>query len=167
MKKIMLATLLVCLSLQSYSQEDKTQTSKHEIKLNALLTLLGVPEVSYEYLLNEESSVGLSVLFSAEDNYNIDFALTPYYRFYFGKKPASGFFVEGFGMLNIGDTDSYDVGFSQPTETDFALGLAIGAKFLTKKELIFEIYGGAGRNLFNSNSFDGVPRFGLSIGKRF
>lgn len=167
MKKIILAALLVCISLQSYSQEEKTQPKKHEIKLNALMTLFGVPEISYEYLLNEESSMGLSVLFSLEDNYQLDFALTPYYRFFFGKKPASGFFVEGFGMLNIGDADSYDGGSSQPNETDVALGISIGTKLLTKSGFIFEIYGGAGRNLFNDNSFDAVPRFGISFGKRF
>jgi len=166
MKKIFFALLLVCIATQSFSQDEQSKASKHEIKLNAVLTLAGIPEVSYEYLINEESSMGVSVLFALDD-YAYDFALTPYYRFYFGKKPAAGFFVEGFGMLNIGEGDSYDGSNFSPTETDFALGLALGAKFLTKNEFIFEIYFGAGRNLFNDNSIDAVPRVGLSIGKRF
>ena len=52
-------------------------------------------------------------------------------------------------------------------ETDLALGVAIGGKFLTKKGFVFEIYGGLGRNLFNDKSLDFIPRMGLTFGKRF
>jgi len=55
-----------------------------------------MPEIGYEYILNEESSVGADILFSIEKDYDFKFALTPYYRFFFGEKRAAGFFVEGF-----------------------------------------------------------------------
>ena len=167
MKKIISLIFLVCISLQAFSQEESTINKKHELKLNALMTLFGIPEISYEYIINEESSVGVSVLYSFEEGYAYDYAVTPYYRFFFGSKRAAGFFVEGFGMLNSGEPDYYNGSSSQSNVTDFALGLSLGGKFLTKKEVLFEIIAGVGRNLFNENSTDAVPRFGISVGKRF
>jgi hypothetical protein len=33
--------------------------------------------------------------------------VSPYYRAYFGKKPAAGFFVEGFSMISTGKYGTY------------------------------------------------------------
>jgi hypothetical protein len=129
-------------------------------------------------LINEESSVGADILFSVDNDIDFLFAFTPYYRFYFGKKPAAGFFVEGFGMLNITESDEYyyyeDDYYGSRSydekDTNFALGVSVGAKFLTSKGFVFEFYGGVGRNLFETNSYDDyefVPRFGITLGKRF
>ncbi len=177
MKKVTLI-ILVLLSITVQAQSDKEL--KHELKLNAGYALGAIPEVSYEYLLNKESALGVSLLYTFNDDNSIKFALTPYYRMYFGNKKASGFFAEAFGMYNVTETDEllyYDYvpypgyvnNYVTPTEyeSDFALGLAIGAKFLTKKNFLFEFYGGIGRNLFNNGSFDVVPRLGVSFGKRF
>ena len=46
------------------------------------------------------------------------------------------------------------------------LGAAAGAKFLTKNNLIGEVYGGVGR-VFGDNSLGAYPRFGITLGKRF
>ena len=52
--------------------------------------------------------------------------------------------------------------------TDFALGFSLGAKFLTKKGFVAEIYGGVGRNIFNANTpSEVVARAGLDLGYRF
>lgn len=167
MKKIILSVLLIMLCFYSFSQEIKPSNS--EIKINVLYLLAGIPEIGYEYVLNEESGIGIDVLFSIDNDMDPSFALTPYYRFYFGKKRAAGFFAEGFGMLNAANYNndySYDENIEK-TETDFALGVSVGGKFITNKNFIFEIYGGIGRNLFNENAEDVVPRFGLTFGKRF
>jgi len=139
-----------------------------------------MPEVGYEYLLNDESSVGADILFSINNDIDFLFAFTPYYRFFFGEKRTAGFFVEGFGMINVTEdyNDIYyvdDPYYSNSQDyfektTNFALGVAIGGGFLTESGFIFEIYGGVGRNLFNINNYDDfefAPRFGATIGKRF
>lgn len=184
MKKLLIITVFLCIGYQSFGQETQTSEAKNvkdnsmgnnEIKLNVVYLLAGIPEVGYEYLINEESGVGVNLLFAIDSDIEFKFALTPYYRFYFGKKKAAGFFAEGFGMVNVidyeydyyyyGYDDSYYV--SDDPETDFALGVAVGGKFLTKSGFVFEIYGGVGRNLFNNNTDDFVPRFGITFGKRF
>jgi len=180
MKKITISIILFLIAFSVVSQEAEKQAN-NEIKLNVAYLIAGMPEIGYEYILNEESSVGADILFAIDNDINIRFALTPYYRFFFGKKRAAGFFVEGFGMLNITEND-YDMYYDDPVHggtygnsgddiTDFALGVAVGGKFLTNSGFVFEIYGGVGRNLFNHNNyyddFEFVPRFGASVGKRF
>ena len=180
MKKIILSICLVLVFFNANSQEDEKQTN-NEIKLNVAYLIAGIPEVGYEYILNEESSVGADILFAIDNDADIRFAFTPYYRFFFGKKRAAGFFVEGFGMLNTTESyndiyyydpvygDTYD--YSRENITDFALGVAVGGKFLTNSGFLFEIYGGVGRNLFNNNDYysdyEFMPRFGVTVGKRF
>jgi hypothetical protein len=41
---------------------------KNEIKLNAIYTLFGLPELTYERALNQFSSVGASVFYGAARN---------------------------------------------------------------------------------------------------
>ena len=194
MKTKILLLLLLIMSSYGYSQEKDTVSFKrNELKINALLLIAGAFEVTYEHLLNEESGVGVS-LFASYDKEDFDtkFSLTPYYRFYFGKKPAAGFFVEGFGMLNTYERDGYnkydyntgvlvDV-VPDKNITDFALGFGIGSKWVNKKGFLFEINLGIGRNLFNSSDeykddyedyyndaddYQIVGRGGFSIGYRF
>lgn len=172
MKKII---FLLCLTsfLSAYSQENETTVfKKNELKGNALFLVAGAFEGTYERLLSEESGIGVSLFVSYDDDISENFSVTPYYRFYFGKKPAAGFFVEGFGMLNSTDTAIYTGEYnyySEITTTDFALGFGLGAKWITAKGFVFEINGGAGRNLFNSDESDYeiVGRGGITLGYRF
>ena len=194
--KYLRSLLLLCLlvGFQSHAQDDeiKDVPKKHEIKINAFNTIVfKAPEFSYEYLLDSESSIGASLMFNLQDNdENIDgpryaerFALTPYYRRYFSSKYAWGFFLEAFAMYNIQeDYDGYYI--VNPTtntsqfvnsnekSSNFALGLSLGGKFVSKKGFVFEFFGGVGRNLITSNDLisDGeniVPRIGASLGYRF
>jgi hypothetical protein len=60
-------------------------------------------------------------------------------------------------------------------ETDFALGISVGGKFIIKSGFTAEVYLGVGRNLFNNsnnnNSYnldnDLITRGGISLGYRF
>lgn len=164
--KFKLTSLLFLFSISIVAQ-------KNEIKLNAAYLIAGIPEVGYEHLVNKESSIGIDLLFSIDGDNEIQFATTPYYRLYFGEKPNAGFFAEGFGMLNFSDArfggyyDYFDVMEEPTTEADFALGVAIGGKFITTRGLTFELLFGVGRNLFNEKTIDAVPRFGVTFGKRF
>lgn len=185
MKKI-LCLLVLFSSLIVYSQETKTYDFKrNELKSNALFLILGQPEFTYERIVNNESGLGVSVNFALEKDFETTFSVTPFYRFYFGKKPASGFFVEGFAMLNNLDIDdetyiNYDFSTNTSTTiiekganyTDFALGFGVGFKLISKRGLVLEANGGIGRNLLNSekNDYFGhtfVGRGGITIGYRY
>ena len=107
MKKLSFATLIATLLFNvSFSQENKTlntsETNFNEIKLNGLFLIAGALEVTYERTLTDESGVGITVFLPIDDDISddINYFVSPYYRFYFGKKYAAGFYVEGFGMLN-------------------------------------------------------------------
>lgn len=170
MRNLIITIIFLFATITAFSQEEEEKIKGHELKLNAPYLLGGIPEISYEYLINDESGVGIDLLFAIDNNNDLKFALTPHYRFYFGKKRAAGFFVEGFGMLNTTEyyyDDYYDHYYEESTETDFALGLSVGGKFLTKKGVVFEIYGGVGRNLMGNGTNEAVPRGGLTVGKRF
>jgi hypothetical protein len=170
---------IMCLSafLTSFSQEKETTDFKrNELKGNVLFLVLGAGEVTYERLINEESGLGFSLFFVKEEDFDTQFSLTPYYRSYFGKKTAAGFFVEGFAMINSGNTGSY-LDYDSANQnyytvegenfTDLALGFGLGAKWTQKRGFVFEINAGIGRNLFNSNSLEVVGRGGITLGYRF
>ena len=164
--KNLITILALTSSVLAYSQSEN-----NELKVNILYTALGAPELSYERILSDNSAIGASLAFSidSKDNMDLSFGLTPYYRMFFGQKKAAGFFIEANTMfINYIDSISYSSNCS-PTynmKTGFGLGAAAGAKFLTKNNLIGEIYGGLGR-VFGDNSIGAYPRFGITLGKRF
>ncbi|WP_165731829.1 DUF3575 domain-containing protein [Polaribacter sp. 20A6] len=187
MKKITLC-LLLFISAISIAQEKEEQypqdiNKKHEVKLNVLGALVFEwIDVSYEYLINDESSFGVGVLVGFDNNEDLDeyrkFSLTPFYRRYFSNKFARGFFVEGFGMLHSYENNNYDVYITNSgnyntqrndeTKTEFAVGISVGGKFISKKGFTTEIYLGIGRNLVGDNgSLEAVGRGGISLGYRF
>lgn len=185
MKRITLLIALLFVTVLSTAQEKEDQpmqdvNKKHEVKINAL-SLIGFDwlDVSYEYLINNESSFGVALLVSLGDDesditdFYKTFSITPYYRFYFSNKYARGFFVEGFGMLNTRKELNYgfygDTSFNRDTKTNFALGISVGGKFVTTKGFTAEVYLGLGRNLLNGseNISEIVGRGGISLGYRF
>ena len=93
--------------------ENPVSFKKNEIKGNALALILGSIAVTYERILNEESAVGFALTVPVNDYvFEINYTATAYYRYYFGDKPAAGFFGEAFGMLNSVDDYVYDDDFS-------------------------------------------------------
>ncbi len=162
-------------SNEMYAQDVKEQNlGNHELKINMGSLLVEFPEISYEHIINEESSVGISVAFPIDQEISYRFMVFPNYRIFFGAKRAAGFFIEAnsaifsqrfqrdviFGSINDPTTDSTKIGWG--------LGIAVGGKFLTKNGFIGEIYVGGGRNFINTDKIDGgYPRIGISIGKRF
>lgn len=148
----------------------------NEIRLNLIAPLSGAVEVNFERHLNKNSSLGISAFLVYDDTKEKDtnYYISPYYRYYFGKKYASGFFVEGFGMFtsidgkkvyaadNLVFTDKKDV-------YDVALGAGLGYKLITKIGFVFEANAGYGKLLFNADKTDHgvVAKFGLNIGYRF
>ena len=162
MKKLITTLAVICSSL-AFSQSEN-----NEFKVNILYTAIGMPELSYERLISDNSSLGASVAFSLDKKEDMDwrFSFTPYYRMFFGQKKAAGFFIEANSIV-VNYVDTYNGSTNTyETKTGFGLGAAAGAKFLTKNNLIGEVYGGVGR-VFGDNSLGAYPRFGITLGKRF
>src|SRR5690606_4451818 len=187
MKKLLITCLLICFSTVVFAQTETQETTEqpetndqrvNEIKLNALFLVLGGFEVSYEYLLNDEAGIDVSpfLRISKEVSDDIKYCISPYYRFYFGNKYAGGFFVEGFGMLtNIEryqeeyNNDGEYIGSDYNFVTDFAVGIGVGGKWISRRNVTFELSMGIGRNLFHSNEYDEplIGKGGFTIGYRF
>ncbi|WP_027388615.1 DUF3575 domain-containing protein [Chryseobacterium gregarium] len=179
MKKtfLLLIILFAFYSVRAQNETDANPYQKNnEIKINLIAPLLGAVEAGYERHLNRHSSLGISAFFVYDDTKNEDmnYYVSPYYRYYFGKKYASGFFAEGFGMFTSTDGKkiySADrLTFTENKEvSDVALGAGLGYKLVTKKGLVFEANAGYGKLLFNADKTDHdvVAKFGVSIGYRF
>ncbi|WP_175416276.1 DUF3575 domain-containing protein [Aggregatimonas sangjinii] len=178
MKKSILSFCLIASLGVGQAQDVDPSQDRNELKVNVSnLIALAFADVAYERLLNEESSVGIAILSNinqSSDNDFLDayreFSITPYYRQYFSRGYAKGFFVEGFGMYNTGDDRDFfgDDIISDTTYADFALGVSVGGKFVTRRGFMVEVYGGLGRNLLNADfSPSVVGRGGVSLGYRF
>ncbi|MFT4802345.1 MAG: hypothetical protein ACI93N_002123 [Flavobacteriaceae bacterium] len=196
MQKITLPLLfLIFLSSQLTGQDSENSEEseypqdvekKYELKLNAFsLIAFSAIDISYERLINENSSYGVAVFYNLSDYADDDivfpkkFSITPYYRqFFYENKYARGFFIEGFGMLNTYQDyyNNYDYSYNKvETQTSFALGISVGGKFVIKEGFTAEVLGGVGRNLIKGESDDDynyfqnniIGRFGISLGYRF
>ncbi len=187
MKKTLLTLLYLC-AIAVNAQEDTNETisklnSKHELRLDGL-EALAIPniEINYEYVISKYSGAGAAISISLDsdsfDQYQ-KFAFTPYYRQYFLNKKeygARGLFVEG--MLQFASGEDYDDFLEEVSpgvfrDTDrgnwfnFGPGLAIGQKWVSNNGFVFELSGGAGRYLLDTNSPDAFFRGGVLVGYRF
>ncbi|AZA90058.1 Protein of uncharacterised function (DUF3575) [Chryseobacterium nakagawai] len=180
MKKSFLLVIILFTFYSVHAQNSETNgdpyEKKNEIKLNLISPLSGAAEIGFERYLNKHSSLGISALVvydnTKEDDMN--YYISPYYRYYFGKKYASGFFVEGFGMFTSIDRKKIyaadNLTFTEGKDVyDLALGAGLGWKFVTKKGFVLEANAGYGRLVFNANKTDHnqVIKLGLNIGYRF
>lgn len=175
MKKLFIVLCLSSFTFGFSQEKDTTYFKRNELKGNALFLVLGAVEVTYERIINDDSGLGVTLFFVNEDEFETSFSLTPYYRAYFGKKPAAGFFVEGFSMINTGVSSTYYrsdnngniIVTDKDRFTDFALGFGVGSKWVHKRGFTFEVNAGIGRNLFSSDSPEVVARGGITLGYRF
>jgi len=166
----------VCFLLSAFwigAQEDVELAKRTEVKINGLYLILGGFELDYEYILNEESSIGFSATVFFDDDVIYNWGFTPHYRLFFGKQPALGFFVEGHASVFNADNYYIDFGpngtFGSGTSrtTSAGIGISIGGKFKTSRDVVVEVVGGFGR-VFSDEFIDGAyPRWGINIGKRF
>ncbi|RXP64634.1 hypothetical protein EC396_01295 [Lutibacter sp. HS1-25] len=164
MKKLIFAfTILACTLSQA----------QNEVKIDLFdgLILKSI-EVSYEHFLNEESSLGISAFFNLDEgasfSYNEKTMFTPYFRHHFQSRTNWRFFGEVFIGVNSGEKEIKikDAPNTFKNYTDGALGIAVGTKYVSPKGFVIDIFGGIGRNLFNSNAPSIVPRAGINIGYR-
>lgn len=188
MKIKILGLGLIASMLLSFNGVAQENNEKSELKMNAFnLVIFKTLDASYEHILNPNSTIGVSVLANLQNEpgwlsdisempfYNEQFALTPYYRHFFMNRYAKGFFLEAFGMYN--SQKVYDRNYFEEDESrylgnsnNFAIGIALGGKVVSRRNFVFEFFGGVGRNLVNSDPDIGtelVPRVGINLGYRF
>ncbi len=172
MKRILLFLCISLFSVSVFAQAYPVLTEDHEIKFNIGLFLATTSvEMSYEYFLGEDTSIGGTVYFDSDStDYNGDFGLGANFRAYFGYRPRSGFFAEAFGLYYTGE-EELESGGIRPTAdySSVALGLGLGNKWVTRSQRFsLEIFGGFGRNI-NPEEFQDsfMYRGGLAIGFRF
>ncbi|MEE9348455.1 MAG: DUF3575 domain-containing protein [Flavobacteriaceae bacterium] len=147
---------------------------QHEVKLDVLdLVAFKTLDITYQFNLNEESSVGISLYTPLSDNeYVFDndikesFRLTPYYRHYFQLGYAGNFFADAFLSINSGTLFLQDI--SEMKYTDGAFGFNIGKAYISPRGFVLEALVGGGRNLFESEgSPNFIANFAINLGYRF
>ncbi len=186
--KNLLVLLLVFMSSTSLLAQSKPDTAivkkkiseslkgSNEIKIDLFYALFGISELTYERILGNNRSVGTSIFYAYNTKYTaFNIGAIPYYRYYFGKRKASGLFLEANAAISkvadtqrgnpIFDADSGNV--RRSNDLLFGFGAAIGAKFLTKAGFTGEIFIGAGKGLREIEFVKGYSRFGYTLGKRF
>ena len=191
-------TILVLLTLTfGFSQtgyDDFTVDSpKNEFQLNAFnLLIFSALDVNYERILDDESSFGVSMMFSLNgtDRFNNNepyyfegFTFSPYYRIYFGRNPKAGLFAETFAIYSKGHYDYYSnssschdcltvdewYGGSYKIKpfTEIGIGFAAGVKFLTRRSFSISAHGGIARNFLTTHGPSFAPKVGISLGRRW
>jgi len=173
MKKLLLSSLLLAFIFISAFAQDV----KNEAKVNLLGLITGLPDISYERILNDEMGLGLSLgmgLKNSRDYHSrYRYVVLPYYRYYLGDKYAGGFFLEGHASIISAKKDLADEPKAQEKFKPYmGLGAAIGIKIINKRGFLAEGLAGVGRQLnvnenLRNKSLDLYPRVGISIGKRF
>ncbi|MGV3546743.1 MAG: hypothetical protein ACO1N4_06750 [Pedobacter sp.] len=182
MKKNLLTLAIILININYiFAQHESSKSNvdsltkanvKNEIKINLVFGIAGVPEITYERLLNDNSGFGLSIFKALERDIEFQIGFTPHYRIYFGSKKASGFFIEANAVLmQLSEKYGYDTSadaYILSKNWNFGVGAAAGGKFLTKSNYLLELTFGAGRFVKDPYSAMKVyPRGGISIGKRF
>lgn len=180
MKKLLTLALLLASTIFANAQQTDAsvvKTGNNELKINLLHSVLGLVEVNYERILQDNMSVGLGVFASvSKEDFEYNYGFVPHYRVYFGAKKANGFFIEGnMAAISVKEESYYyynDLNYNSYTtrsknKVNFGLGAAAGAKFLTRNGFLGEAYLGVGRFVGQNRSVEAYPRIGITIGKRF
>jgi hypothetical protein len=182
MKKLIFAIAILICNQNLFAQENSSN-KKNEIKFNLPLAIYGLPELSYERIVEDNMSYGVSLSIGVDKPYDNNTSngiperaiVCPYYRVYFGKKRAAGFYIEGnMAVANQKEINQptyyYTTGlttYKDISSTGFGFGGALGVKLLAKNGFVGDIYAGWGR-LFGDNAYyNGYPRLGVCIGRRF
>ena len=169
-------------STVALSAQDAPTEKQNDIMISPIELIAGPAlNVSYERLLNEDSGIGLNALFmlnSSEPDSGLRTQISPYYRMYFGKKYASGFFVEGFVPVTMSNDAVYvynynpntnsDMGYYKPEKnTTVGVGIGFGGKWVAKRNVVFEASTGIARR-FGDGIYGKITGKGmLGIGYRF
>ncbi len=191
MKKLLFIALLSAQFIQAQESGDSPMPEgKSEVRVDLLtIALESKLNISYEYFLNRNYSVGIFLASSNSNKINDDFdsgyrntvpkyEISPFVRYNLSKSQKSFYFAEVFASANGGDfketvrkIDGEGNGFyvnEKSSYSDVALGAGLGYKLYIKEKFGIEFHVGFGSNLFNRDkSPDTLSRVGLALGYRF
>ena len=170
MKKVFIIFIALFISASAFSQED---FPRNEIRVNLFPSLVFLfPEITYERILNENFSVGVSAGVSTLERPILrDFNIVPFGRLYFGERPARGLFIEANAAIfapggGIGCGCGVYEPFSRFSKVYFGAGLGAGGKLVTRNNWVWEAMIGLGRGSGEGMAAS-YPRWGISLGRRF
>lgn len=180
MKKTILLFVLLGLSFGVRAQEKEIvslvpEQRKNDIMISPFPTILtAYINLSYERLLSADSGLGLDAIVGINKEVKAT-QFSPFYRMYFGKKYAGGFFVEGFVPITTTQYKELDlrygtISYKEPENvTSIGLGVGFGGKWVTRKHIVFEASVGVAKRFGNQNKMTTpVTTKGLlGIGYRF
>ena len=186
MKKIFtiftIFTVLFSLRAQERnSQQESGSERKNDILADPIL-LISVPmiNVSYERLISQNMGIGVNAMITLNDDVDDFRQVSPYFRYYLGRKYASGFFFEGFVPITnsltevyteINENNYYSYNYiGDQNITTVGVGFGVGGKWVIKDKLVIEASGGIARRFgdFNRYNTGGVTgKIMAGIGYRF
>ena len=169
MKKIFIILVVVYISTSAFSQEE---FKRNELRLNSLTTLFLYPEITYERILGNNVSAGISLGWGPEsNNWVLTYNVTPFARIYFNPLGArnnngTGFFIEGSASVYSQSLRKFLWWANGRTDaqTDFGLGVSVGWKFVSNDNWSGEVYTGGVRGFFDDTAH---LRTGIAFGRRF
>ena len=181
MKKLLfIASLVFVVSAQA---QEESSDRQNDIMISPIELIAGPAlNVSYERLLNKDSGIGINaivLLDNGDSDGGLQSQISPYYRMYFGKKYASGFFVEAFVPITMSNDSVYvpyyGPGYYEHTyknekNTTIGAGIGFGGKWVARRNIVFEASIGIARRFGMSSEYDDTPVTGkgmLGIGYRF
>lgn len=175
MKKLFLLVLLSFgfAGMIAQTSEPVPAQGMNDIMIDPIF-LIAAPaaNITYERLLNKDAGLGINAIFGLGRDMEDFWQVSPYYRMYFGKKYAAGFFVEGFVPITYSKTTEFRWDNTPPEtyeQTTFGVGVGFGGKWVVKRNIVFEASGGIGRRFGDNEKLDS-PVTGkgmLGIGYRF
>ncbi len=149
------------------SAQESGSERKNDIVLDPIL-LIAVPmiNVSYERILNKDMGVGVNAMIVLDKDVDDFKQVSPYFRYYMGRKYASGFFFEGFVPVTFQKDDFYGSDYDDITNTYYysyrgnktvttvGIGFGVGGKWVIKDRLVIEASGGIARRFGNGERYD-------------
>jgi len=158
MKKILFGLSLIFGTFAIQAQETTEKKRKNDILADPIL-LIAVPlaNVSYERLISENKGIGINAMINLDRETDRFTQFSAFYRIYFGKKYASGFFLEGFIPVTTESNDIYTYNYDningyyytssvkKGNFTTVGIGFGVGGKWVMKNNLVIEASGGIAR----------------------
>lgn len=189
-KNICILALTILGITRTYAQTEKSDSASERRNdvLISPIELIASPllNISYERLIAENMGIGVNGMFYFKDKkeyYDSGFSqISPFYRMYFGKKFASGFFVEGFVPITstkeyytvyYSDETSYSFKNEEEKRTTVGIGIGLGGKWVTRNNIVFEVSGGiakrfgSDKNTYYYDNDNLTAKGMLGIGYRF
>ncbi|MCX8522447.1 DUF3575 domain-containing protein [Chryseobacterium formosus] len=173
LKRNLIGLLCFIIGANTIQAQEIEKVRKNDILADPIL-LIAIPlaNISYERLISQNKGIGVNAMIKL-NNEDKDFKqFSPYFRYYMGKKYASGFFFEGFIPVTIQNDVNYiyedysDFGYQNISKknksfTTVGIGFGVGGKWVISNKLVIEASGGIARRFGDLYRYD----IGRVIGK--